>query len=227
MLTLLSYLSLLSSLSSPPHAVPLESRPNRAPLPTLSLSRYLSTHAAPPPVSNPPCKGVIITKQGSAFTFGRNVSGQLGLGASSVLLACARACAPVCGRERGSACTLYAPPICTMQIHTIVAVHLRNSRGHTILDTMAIRCTRAFTTHCKESQRTACLPLFLFPSVSLSLFFFPKGDEKTRTFPRKIDGLSNIVDAACGRHHTLFLDDKGQSTTQKKARPVFNNYATF
>lgn len=101
-----------SSLPSPPLAVPLDSRPNPPPLPP-SLPRYLSTHAPPPPVSNPPCKGVIITKQGSAFTFGRNVSGQLGLGASSVFQACARACTPG-ARAWAQLCVYF---VCSTNLH--------------------------------------------------------------------------------------------------------------
>lgn len=36
------------------------------------------------------------------------------------------------------------------------------------------------------------------------------GDDKTRTFPRKVDSLTGVVDAACGRHHTIFLTDQGR-----------------
>lgn len=36
------------------------------------------------------------------------------------------------------------------------------------------------------------------------------GDDKTRSFPRKVDIDAKIVNAACGQRHTLFLTDSGE-----------------
>lgn len=106
--------------------------------------------------------GFLITKQGSAFAFGRNDAGQLGLGGIAVIL------------------ISYA-------IFTWNFIH---------------RSCKLFRIICSGECVTWV--------VSASLLVLVLGDEKTRSFPRKVNVDARIMNAACGRRHALLLGEDGQ-----------------